>query len=428
MNETGPVEEEGQPKKPRILTGKKATGLDVEAHVLTLDDGTRVKYNKVLLATGGTPKTLPLVNDLDESAREHVSTFRTIEDLKHLEQVVKSGDKRILVVGGGFLGSELACALSKYGSKFNTAVTQVFPESGNMGQILPKYLTLWTTDKVRELGVDVRPDTSIASIHSTSGSESDKPLRVSLSTGEAVDADHIILAIGITPNIELAREANLEIDPVRNGIVVNAELEARTNVYAAGDVVSFYDTALGRRRIEHHDHAILSGRIAGKNMTGGHKAYKHQSMFWSDLGPEVGYEGVGILDSALPTVGIWAKKSERHTPKADVESGESIRSGEANKISDSSESPSSPSSTSSKDDSIEQAASQHAASNPEEPEREQYGRGVVFYTKNDRIVGVLLWNLFNRTQIARRLISEGRHMGDQIHELAQLFQIHEEDS
>merc|ERR1712241_1552552 len=84
----------------------------------------------------------------------------------------------------------------------------------------------------------------------------------------------------------------------------------------------------GRRRVEHHDHAVVSGRLAGENMTGSGKAYHHQSMFWSDLGPEVGYEAIGIVDSSLPTVAVFAKATPKDSPKAVVEAtGEQLRSG-----------------------------------------------------------------------------------------------------
>ena len=80
-------------------------------------------------------------------------------------------------------------------------------------------------------------------------------------------------------------------------------------------------------QVEHHDHAVVSGRLAGENMTGANKEYTHQSMFWSDLGPDVGYEAIGIVDSTLPTVGVFAKATPKDTPKAVVtETGEGIRS------------------------------------------------------------------------------------------------------
>lgn len=84
----------------------------------------------------------------------------------------------------------------------------------------------------------------------------------------------------------------------------------------AGDCACFYDVKLGRRRVEHHDHAVVTGRLAGENMTGSGKPYVHQSMFWSDLGPDVGFEAIGIVDSTLPTVGVFAKATDKDTPKA----------------------------------------------------------------------------------------------------------------
>lgn len=78
-------------------------------------------------------------------------------------------------------------------------------------------------------------------------------------------------------------------------------------IQKAGDAACFYDPKLGRRRVEHHDHAVVSGRLAGENMTGAKKPYWHQSMLWSDLGASVGYEAIGLVDSSLPTVSVFAK-------------------------------------------------------------------------------------------------------------------------
>merc|ERR1711915_694100 len=137
----------------------------------------------------------------------------------------------------------------------------------------------------------------------------------------------MVVAVGIEPDLTLAKSSKLEIDPVHGGFKVNAELEARTNLYVAGDAASFYDVALGRRRVEHHDYAVVSGRLAGQNMTGSKTPYTHQSMFWSDLGPDVGYEAIGVVDSKLPTVGVFAKATPQDTPKAVVtKTDESIRS------------------------------------------------------------------------------------------------------
>ena len=140
-------------------------------------------------------------------------------------------------------------------------------------------------------------------------------------------ADHVVVAVGLEANVQLASKSGFEIDSKLGGYVVNAELQARNGVWAAGDAACFYDTKLGRRRVEHHDHAVVSGRLAGENMTGAGKPYWHQSMFWSDLGPKIGFEAIGLVDSSLQTVGLFSKADENDTPLAQVnESNEALRS------------------------------------------------------------------------------------------------------
>lgn len=122
--------------------------------------------------------------------------------------------------------------------------------------------------------------------------------------------DQVVIAVGITPRQELAEEAGLETDPVAGGIRVNAAMQVEDNIYAAGDVASFWDRALGRRRVEHWDHAVVTGRIAGENMSGGHATYDWESMFWCDLdGLNISFEATGVIDASLRTVGVWSLKN-----------------------------------------------------------------------------------------------------------------------
>lgn len=137
--------------------------------------------------------------------------------------------------------------------------------------------------------------------------------------------------------------------------------------------------------MEHHDHAVVSGRLAGENMTGSAKPYLHQSMFWSDLGPNVGYEAIGIVDSSLPTVGVFAKSSEEEKQE-------------------------NPPPT----DSIHK----HDANNDE------FNKGVVFYLKDETVVGIVLWNIFNRMSVARQVLKDQKKYDD-LNEVAKLFNIHE---
>ncbi|XP_069604670.1 apoptosis-inducing factor 1, mitochondrial isoform X3 [Ranitomeya imitator] len=282
----------------------------------------------------------------------------------------------------------------------------MFPESGNMGKVLPEYLSHWTTDKVTREGVNVISDAVVKSVAYKSGK-----LHISLKDGRQVETDHIVAAVGLEPNTELAKSGGLELDGDFGGYRVNAELQARNNVWVAGDAACFYDIKLGRRRVEHHDHAVVSGRLAGENMTGAAKPYWHQSMFWSDLGPDVGYEAIGIVDSALPTVGVFAKATEKDTPKrAAEESGTGIRS-------------------ESDDQGAVQPVSAAAAAAPSLPSPAQqgdsYGKGVVFYLRDNVVVGIVLWNVFNRMPIARKIIKDGERHAD-LNEVAKLFNIHEE--
>ncbi|EDO49650.1 predicted protein, partial [Nematostella vectensis] len=381
-----------------FLKGRKVVSVDPKDKKIQLEDGTLVSYDKLLLATGGAPKSLPIFEKSSNNIKKKVTLFRKVEDFQLLDKITK-GAKSIVIIGGGFLGSELACALGHKAKKEGLEVTQLFPETGNMGKVLPTYLSDWTTERVRQEGVKVVPGVSVENV-----SLKKNQLALGLSNGEKVNADHVIVAVGLKPNVELADSAGLEVDPVLGGFHVNSELEARSNIWVAGDAACFYDPKLGRRRVEHHDHAVVSGRLAGENMTGAGKPYWHQSMFWSDLGPDVGYEAIGLVDSSLPTVGVWAKATKEDTPKAVVEAtGEGMRS---------------------ETEQIEEITIPAAPSPPPvQEEEESFGKGVVFYMKDKRVVGVVMWNVFNRMPIARKVIKEGKEWED-LGELSKLFNIH----
>ncbi|XP_069842229.1 apoptosis-inducing factor 1, mitochondrial [Dendropsophus ebraccatus] len=388
-----------------VLTGKKVIHLDVRENKVRLDDGTHISYEKCLIATGGTPRNLSAIERASEEVKQRTTLFRRVSDFRSLDRL-SSMVGSITIIGGGFLGSELACALGKRAQRTNLEVIQMFPESGNMGKVLPGYLSNWTTEKVKREGVNVITDAVVKSVTYEKGK-----LHITLKDGRRVETDHIVAAVGLEPNTELAKSAGLELDRDFGGYRVNAELQARNNVWVAGDAACFYDIKLGRRRVEHHDHAVVSGRLAGENMTGAAKPYWHQSMFWSDLGPEIGYEAIGIVDSTLITVGVFGKATEKDTPKrAAEESGTGIRSettdhGEIQPASDSPDvTPSAP------------APAQQG---------ESYGKGVVFYLRDNVVVGIVLWNIFNRMPIARKIIKDGEEHAD-LSEVAKLFNIHDE--
>uniref|UniRef100_A0A8D0CLZ1 Apoptosis-inducing factor 1, mitochondrial n=1 Tax=Scleropages formosus TaxID=113540 RepID=A0A8D0CLZ1_SCLFO len=381
-----------------VLTGKKVVHVDVRGNKVRLNDDSEISYDKCLVATGGTPRNLQVIERAGEEVQKRTTLFRKIEDFRSLEKISREV-KSVTIIGGGFLGSELACAMGRR-CKSSLEVIQIFPEKGNMGKVLPEYLSNWTTEKVTKEGVNVMTEAVVKNV-----SYQDGKVVIKLKDGRT---DHIVAAVGLEPNVELAKSAGLEVDSDFGGYRVNAELQARANIWVAGDAACFYDIRLGRRRVEHHDHAVVSGRLAGENMTGANKPYWHQSMFWSDLGPDVGYEAIGIVDSSLPTVGVFAKATAKDTPKAATEqSGTGIRS-------------------ESETEAVASSEVTPVAAAPREPQQgEEYGKGVIFYLRDKVVVGIILWNVFNRMPIARKIIKDGEEHAD-LNEVAKLFNIHED--
>ncbi|XP_031428480.1 apoptosis-inducing factor 1, mitochondrial isoform X2 [Clupea harengus] len=385
-----------------VLTGKKVVHMDVRGNKVRLEDGTEISYDKCLIATGGIPRNLQVIERGGDELMKRTTLFRKVEDFRSLGKVSKEV-KSITIIGGGFLGSELACALGRRSADLDLEVIQMFPEKGNMGKVLPEYLSNWTTEKVKTEGVKVVTDALVKNV-----SLKDGKVEIKLKDGRTVQTDHIVAAVGLEPSVELAKSAGLEVDADFGGYRVNAELQARSNIWVAGDAACFYDIKLGRRRVEHHDHAVVSGRLAGENMTGANKPYWHQSMFWSDLGPDVGYEAIGIVDSSLPTVGVFAKATAKDTPKAATEkSGTGIRSESETEAVAGIVTPG------------------KAAPPPPMQQKDDYGKGVIFYLRDKVVVGIVLWNVFNRMPIARKIIKDGEEHAD-LNEVAKLFNIHED--
>ncbi|KAM6970346.1 apoptosis-inducing factor 1, mitochondrial isoform 2-T2 [Aplochiton taeniatus] len=384
-----------------VLTGKKVVHMDVRGNKVRLSDNSEISYEKCLIATGGVPRNLQVIERAGAEVTKRTTLFRKVEDFRALDKVSREV-KSITIIGGGFLGSELACALGRRSNESDLEVVQMFPEKGNMGKVLPEYLSNWTTEKVKSEGVGVITEALVKTVTFNNGK-----VEIKLKDGRLVKTDHIVAAVGLEPSVELAKSAGLEVDADFGGYRVNAELQARSNIWVAGDAACFYDIRLGRRRVEHHDHAVVSGRLAGENMTGANKPYWHQSMFWSDLGPDVGYEAIGIVDSSLPTVGVFAKATAKDTPKAATEqSGTGIRS---------------------ESETEGTAVSPVASEAPAAPlqQKDEFGKGVIFYLRDKVVVGIILWNVFNRMPIARKIIKDGEEHTD-LNEVAKLFNIHED--
>jgi 3-phenylpropionate/trans-cinnamate dioxygenase ferredoxin reductase subunit len=274
-----------------LILGRRIVALDLAARRATDDQGDDYGYEKLLLATGGTPRRLG-------GADDQVIYYRTLDDFRKLKQITEGGAS-VVVIGAGFIGSELAASLTSAGAK----VTMVFPEAGVTSRVLPDGLARFVAEYFREKGVEMLSEDTVASVVGTT---------VHTGSGRTLEADAVVAGLGIVPNVELAEAAGL---PVDNGIVVDryGRVNDRDDVFAAGDVANYPNLVLGGQfRVEHEDHANTHGRFVGANMAGANQPYDHLPLFYSDLF-DLGYEAVGEVDSRLATVETWEEPNRKGT-------------------------------------------------------------------------------------------------------------------
>jgi 3-phenylpropionate/trans-cinnamate dioxygenase ferredoxin reductase component len=270
-----------------LRLGRRAVSLDPKAREVKDDQGGVHRYEKLLIATGGTPRRLP-------SGGDRVIYYRTLQDYRRLRAVE---GKSVVVIGGGFIGSELAAALTANGKQ----VTMVFPEDAIGARVYPAPLAKSITRYFEEKGVRVLASDTVAGIE-------ERGPRTAVRTGKGHEllADAVVAGLGIVPDVSLAEAAGIRCE---NGIEVDERLQTSApGVYAAGDVARFPSRALGRTRVEHEDAALTMGRIAGRNMAGASEKIEQIPFFYSDIF-EIGYEAVGRLDARLETVASWKTES-----------------------------------------------------------------------------------------------------------------------
>ncbi len=266
-----------------------AVQLDPVQKFVVDDRQTKYTYEKLLLATGGTPRRLP-------SGDDSIIYFRTLSDYQKLRELAERGN-RFAVIGCGFIGSEIAAALRMNQKQ----VVMAFLEDGIGARVFPSDLARFVTEFYRQKGIEVIPEKTVEAVEIAQGR-----LRVRLPGMNPIEVDGVVAGLGITPNTQLAVSAGLE---VSDGIVVDELLRTSArDIYAAGDVAAFHNPALGKRiRVEHEDNANTMGRLAGRNMAGAAERYDHLPSFYSDLF-ELGYEAVGELDARLQTVSKWKEQ------------------------------------------------------------------------------------------------------------------------
>jgi len=277
-----------------LALGAKAAQLDPRKKTITTTSGETYGYGKLLLATGCKSRTL----DIPGGDLDGICYFRNLDDYLRTRDVAAEG-KSAVVVGGGFIGSELAAALNI--NKLH--VTMIFPGALLCDRVLPDYLGRAVQQRYQENGVRI-----LAGDQPVSFSRDGAKFITHTGKGETITSDIVIVGVGVIPETELAKNGGLE---VGNGIVVNEYLEtSRPDIYAAGDNAFFPYRALGQSmRIEHWDNALKQGEWAGRNMAGAHQSFTHQPYFFSDLF-EFGYEATGEVDSRLETFADWQKEND----------------------------------------------------------------------------------------------------------------------
>ncbi len=304
--------------------GVRIVSVDPAKKLATDAKGGSYSWEKLLLATGGAPRR-PFGDG------DGIIYYRTVADYRRLRAVAEKGE-RFAVIGGGFIGSEIAAALAMNHKR----VTMILRENALCAHLFPASLASFVTEAYRQKGVELLCGTGASRIEQRAQQGA-----VSLSNGKEIVVDAVLAGAGIEPNVELAQKAWLKIE---NGIVVDELLRtSHQDIYAAGDVASFLNPALGKRiRVEHEDNANTMGKAAGRNMAGSAEPYRHLPFFYSDLF-EYGYEAVGELDSRLETFADW-----------------------------------------------------------KQPNKE----GVIYYLRDGRVRGVLLWNVWQKVDAARDLIAK----------------------
>ncbi|MEV4582153.1 FAD-dependent oxidoreductase [Nonomuraea jabiensis] len=262
-----------------LRTGVTVTGIDRTAHQVTLSDGERLRYDKLLLATGASPRRLAV----PAHDRGNVLYLRTVDDSDRLRATL-SAATRIAVVGAGWIGLETAAAARAAGVEVTVVEQERQPLLGVLGpEIGAVFAGLH-----RDHGVDLRLGARLAAVTEAG---------VELADGTRIDADAVVAGIGAVPETDLAAAAGLT---VGNGVTTTADLRTSDpDIFAAGDVANAYHPRLGAHiRVEHWANALNQPAVAARAMLGREAAYDELPYFYTDQ-YDLGMEYVGHVPPGL---------------------------------------------------------------------------------------------------------------------------------
>ncbi|MBI5587025.1 MAG: FAD-dependent oxidoreductase [Deltaproteobacteria bacterium] len=276
-----------------LALSTRASSIDPKNRTVTAGTET-YGYGRLLLATGGVPKRLKVPGgDLDG-----ISYYRYLDDYLKVRASAAEG-MRAVIIGGGFIGSELAAALNRN----KVAVTMVYPSPYLVDRVFPEGLGRALQSHYVERGIRI-----LSGVKPASFTKKGRRFVTKTDSGAEIESDSVIVGAGIIPSVELAEGAGLK---TGNGVEVNGLLQtSEADIYAAGDIAFFPYAALQKStRIEHWDNSLNQGALAGRNMAGANEEFTYMPYFFSDLF-DFGYEAVGEVDSAMETFADWQKEND----------------------------------------------------------------------------------------------------------------------
>jgi 3-phenylpropionate/trans-cinnamate dioxygenase ferredoxin reductase subunit len=246
-----------------LRLGTEVTALDAGGPSVELGDGETIDADAVLLATGGTPRRMP------GPSSDRVLYLRTIEDADRIRELMASG--RLVVVGAGFIGAEVAASARARGVEVTLLERNGVPLNHALGTEMGKLYG----EIHRDHGVHLRTGAMVEAIEDTAGG-----VVVRLGEDDSIEADAVLVGVGIAPNTELAEAAGLDVE---NGVLVDERcMTSADGVFAAGDMANHLHPLFGRLRVEHFDNAIKMGAAAARAMLGSEEAFDDPHWFWSD--------------------------------------------------------------------------------------------------------------------------------------------------
>jgi len=249
-----------------LRLGIRATAIDPQHKVVTLDGGEKIAYDRLLVATGGRNRPLSTPG----GALPGIFQLRTVEDSDRIRASAEQG-RRAVVIGLGFIGSEVTASLRQMGLEVTAVESQAVP----LGRVLGPEVGAVLAGIHREKGVELVLEDSVAAFEGR-----ERVQRVRTRKGRVLACDFVVAGISIVPNVELLAEAGAAVD---NGVVVDEHCRTSLpDVYAAGDVANHLHPLFGRLRVEHWNNGQRQGRAAARAMLDGPEPYDYLHSFWSD--------------------------------------------------------------------------------------------------------------------------------------------------